>query len=266
MCRRRWSNNDKWKEELRLKTTFCYCQHYCRGHTWDRPRWTDAVSEMYRILPSEAKTNTNPSRVYRRDTSKHHSHPFSRYHHFTYTVTGFSRRASQTFGVWYILYSIPKKQNKTERRIFFLFYCAWTRAFKVAHNNKENIGILYMFINKKKIELEISQLFLDIVQPVIILAMNPPCKPHEAQLSRMTVIMNICLQLRRLTQTADSEVILCKCVVYRVLLTCKRWEPSSLARLSRGLKCAGWAHPSHGPAAAEIVLINTHTTAPRTGF
>lgn len=31
--------------------------------TCDRPRWTEAVSEMYMILPSEATTNTKPSRV-----------------------------------------------------------------------------------------------------------------------------------------------------------------------------------------------------------
>lgn len=34
-----------------------------KGLTWDRPRWTDAVSEMYMIFPSEATTNTKPSRV-----------------------------------------------------------------------------------------------------------------------------------------------------------------------------------------------------------
>lgn len=31
--------------------------------TCDRPRWTEAVSEMYMILPSGATTNTNPSKV-----------------------------------------------------------------------------------------------------------------------------------------------------------------------------------------------------------
>lgn len=39
----------------------------CRGpgsFTWDRPRWTEAVSEMYMIFPSEATTNTKPSRVW----------------------------------------------------------------------------------------------------------------------------------------------------------------------------------------------------------
>lgn len=34
-----------------------------KGPTWDKPRWTDAVSEVYIILPSEATTNTKPSRV-----------------------------------------------------------------------------------------------------------------------------------------------------------------------------------------------------------
>lgn len=38
----------------------------CGNLTWDRPRWTDAVSEMYIILPSGAMTKTNPSRVYRK--------------------------------------------------------------------------------------------------------------------------------------------------------------------------------------------------------
>ena len=33
--------------------------------TCDRPRWTEAVSEMYMILPSEATTNTKPSRVWK---------------------------------------------------------------------------------------------------------------------------------------------------------------------------------------------------------
>lgn len=33
--------------------------------TWDKPRWTDAVSEMYMIFPSDATTNRKPSRVWK---------------------------------------------------------------------------------------------------------------------------------------------------------------------------------------------------------
>lgn len=39
------------------------CQSTPPSHTWDRPRCTDAVSEMYMILPSDATTKTKPSKV-----------------------------------------------------------------------------------------------------------------------------------------------------------------------------------------------------------
>jgi len=50
----------KWVGKLRLK----HSDAVCKGTpTWDRPRCTDAVSEMYMILPSGATTNMKPSSV-----------------------------------------------------------------------------------------------------------------------------------------------------------------------------------------------------------
>ena len=36
--------------------------------TWDNPRWTEAVSDIYMILPSGATTNINPSNVCKEKT------------------------------------------------------------------------------------------------------------------------------------------------------------------------------------------------------
>ena len=50
----------KWAGKLQLK----HSDAVCKGTpTWDRPRCTDAVSEMYMILPSGATTNMKPSSV-----------------------------------------------------------------------------------------------------------------------------------------------------------------------------------------------------------
>lgn len=38
--------------------------------TWDKPKCTEAVSEIYMILPSDATTKTNPSKVCKRKSSR----------------------------------------------------------------------------------------------------------------------------------------------------------------------------------------------------
>jgi len=61
--------NDSYLYSSNTRTILCK-YFLCDSITWDRPRCTEAVSDMYIIFPSAATTNINPSSVYTYTHSK----------------------------------------------------------------------------------------------------------------------------------------------------------------------------------------------------